>query len=129
MELLLVISIIAVLATVVFVSLDPVKRLADGRNSRRWNDVNNILTAVHSCIIDNDGVLADCGITDTSSHVLGTGDLDLSTDLAKYLKSMPQDPKTGTAADTGYSIQADANNIVTVTADDAENGETVEVSR
>jgi len=34
-ELLVVIAIIAILATVVFVALDPVKRFADARNSRR----------------------------------------------------------------------------------------------
>lgn len=127
-ELLVVIAIIAILATVVFVALDPVTRFADARDSRRWNDVNSLLTAVHQCIVDNDGSLSDCGIDDTNSHVLGTSDLDLSTDLGKYLKSIPQDPQNGTAADTGYSLQADGNNIITITADDAENT-TVEVSR
>jgi len=128
-ELLVVIVIIATLATVVFVALDPATRLADARNSRRWNDVNSILTAIHECIVDNDGSLTTCGITDTASHVLGTGGLDLSTALGAYLKTMPQDPSTGSAADTGYSIQADTNNIITVTSDDAENGATVQVSR
>lgn len=128
-ELLVVIAIIAILATVVFVALNPVKRFQDARDSRRWNDVNSILTAVHECIVDNDGSLTDCGITDTSSHVLGTGDLDLSTELAAYLKSMPQDPSTGAAADTGYSLQADSNNIITITADDAEGSATIQVSR
>ena len=133
-ELLVVIVIIAILATVVFVALNPAGRFADARNSRRYNDVNSILTAVHECIVDNDGSLSTCGITDTASHVLGTGDLDLATELAAYLKSMPLDPGTGTAADTGYSIQADANNIITITADDAEQGTeasvpTISVSR
>lgn len=127
-ELLIVIAIIATLATIVFVALDPATRLADARDSRRWNDVNSILTAVHQCVVDNDGVLSDCGIVDTDSHVLGTGDLDLSTEMAKYLKTIPQDPQTGSAADTGYSIQSDANNIITITADDAENG-VIQVSR
>lgn len=128
-ELLIVIAIIAILATVVFVALDPVTRFADARNSRRWTDINNILTAVHECIVDNDGSLTACGITDTSSHVLGTGGLDLSTELAAYLKSMPLDPSGGTAADTGYSLQADSNNIITITADDVELGEDISVSR
>ena len=54
-ELLVVISIIAILATVVFVALNPGKRFLDTRNSRRWNDVHNILTAVHECIVDDGG--------------------------------------------------------------------------
>jgi prepilin-type N-terminal cleavage/methylation domain-containing protein len=128
-ELLVVISIIAILATVVFVALDPVTRFADARNSRRWNDVNSLLTAVHSCIVDNDGSLSICGISGTSSQVLGTGGLNISTQMAPYLKSMPQDPSTGTTADTGYSLQPDSNNMITITADDAENSEVIQVSR
>lgn len=127
-ELLVVISIISILAVVVFVALDPVSRFQDARNARRWTDTNSILTAVHECIVDNDGSLTTCGINDTNSHVLGTSDLDLSTELAAYLKSIPQDPSTGSDADTGYSLQADTNNIITITADDAE-GETISVSR
>jgi len=128
-ELLVVIAIIAILAVVVFVALDPVTRFADARDSRRWADVNNILTAVHECIVDNDGSLTDCGLTaDDISDVLGTGDLDISTQMTPYLKTMPLDPSGGTTADTGYSLVVDTNNIVTITADDAENS-TINVSR
>ena len=127
-ELLVVIAIISILAVTVFVALDPATRFADARNSRRWADVNNILTAVHECIVDNGGSVAACAPT-SGTHVLGTGDTDLSSSLSAYLKSMPQDPSTGTDADTGYSISVDSNNMVTITADDAENSETVEVSR
>lgn len=59
-ELLIVITIIAILATVVFVALNPIQRFRDARNSRRWTDINNILTALHECIIDNDGLTTDC---------------------------------------------------------------------
>ena len=129
-ELLVVIAIIAILATVVFVALDPATRFADSRNARRWNDVNSILTAVHECIVDNDGILADCGITDNLVHTLGTGvgNLDLSTALARYLKSIPLDPRDGTAADTGYILESDANNIVTISAT-GENAAVISVSR
>jgi prepilin-type N-terminal cleavage/methylation domain-containing protein len=129
-ELLVVIAIIAILAIVVFVSLDPVTRFADARNSRRWADVNSILTAVHECIVDNDGSLTTCGLAaDGVSDVLGTSDLDVSTQMAPYLKSMPLDPDTGTAGDTGYSLIVDTNNIVTITADDAELSASISISR
>lgn len=129
-ELLVVIAIIAILATVVFVALDPVTRFADARDSRRWNDVNSILTAVHQYIVDNDGTLPPgltTGQTITELGTCGTCD-NLTTPLAKYLKTIPQDPQNGTAVNTGYSVAVDANNIVTVTAINAEN-DTVEVSR
>jgi prepilin-type N-terminal cleavage/methylation domain-containing protein len=129
-ELLVVIAIIAILAVVVFVALDPVTRFADARNSRRWADVNNILTGVHECIVDNDGSLTTCGLTaDGVSDVLGTSDLDISTQMAPYLKTMPLDPSWGTTSDTGYSLVVDSNNIVTITADDAEISAAISISR
>lgn len=143
-ELLVVIAIIALLSVVVFVALDPVKRFADARNSTRFSDVNNVLTAVHEYIVDNKGALPTGLTTSMSETQLGTcvsggatlcsgaaaACVNLATPLAKYLKSMPIDKGTGAAAaTTGYSISVDANNIVTVKACMAENGETVQVSR
>ena len=115
-ELLVVISIIAILAVVVFVSLDPVTRFADARNSRRWSDVNNILTGVSEYIVDNDGSLPAGLTTGQAATELGTcGTCDnLISPLAKYLKSMPLDPSGGTAVNTGYTIAVDANNIITI---------------
>src|SRR3989344_9006607 len=106
-ELLVVIAIISILAVVVFVALDPATRFADARNSRRWNDVNNLLTAMHECIVDNDGVLATCGISTSLAETQlgtcsGTGatlcagaaadclDLSGATLLGPYLASIPQ---------------------------------------
>lgn len=129
-ELLVVIAIIAILATVVFVALDPIKRFADARDSRRWSDVNNILTAVHEYIVDNDGVLPTgltAGQASTEIGSCGTCD-NLATPLGKYLKSMPLDPGGGTDTNTGYSVAVDANNIVTINADNAENS-AISVSR
>lgn len=130
-ELLIVVGVLATLSTVVFVALNPAQRFMDARNSRRVTDVNSILTAVHECIVDNGGSLTACGITDTTKYTLGTGtgNLNLATYLAAYLKKIPQDPSTGAAEDTGYAIQADANNLITVFADDAEGGEIIEASR
>lgn len=130
-ELLVVIAIIAILATVVFVALDPVTRFADARDSRRWSDVNSILTAVHEYIVDNDGSLPTGLATNQSATELGTcvGCDNLSTPLAPYLKSIPLDPSGGTASNTGYEVAVDSNNIITVSAPDAEGADPVEVSR
>lgn len=140
-ELLVVIAIIATLSTVVYVALDPVTRFADARNSRRFNDVNNILTAIHEYIVDNDGSLPP-GIS-TTEQQLGTcasggntacptaaaACLNLSSTLARYLKSIPTDPDGGIATTTNYSVVADSNNIITVRACNAELSETIQVSR
>lgn len=147
-ELLVVIAIIAILATIVFVALNPVRRFADARNSRRWNDVNSILTAVHECIVDADGATSGCIGSLTagntyeivSSGASGCDDVctgassdsscaDTDTLLAAYLKTLPTDPGGVTAGHTEYSISINSNNIITITACSAENSETINVSR
>lgn len=128
-ELLVVIGIISILATVVFVALDPVTRFADARDARRWSDVNSILTAIHEYIVDNDGALPTGLTTGQVATELGscaTCD-NLATPLAPYLKSIPIDPGD-TAANTGYEVAVDSHNIVTISAPDAEGG-TIQVSR
>jgi prepilin-type N-terminal cleavage/methylation domain-containing protein len=149
-EILLVIAILSILLVVVFAALNPAQRLEDTRNSRRWNDVNQVLTAIHECIIDNDA--ATCGLTandltyqlgDSSagncdgSATLGstlcTGAeaacLDLSTPLANYIASIPQDPSSGSDVTTGYSVTTASTGIVTVAACSAEGSEVIQVSR
>lgn len=148
-ELLVVIAIIAILAVLVFVALDPATRFADARNSRRFNDVNNILTAVHECMVDNDGSTSTClpGVTAgstvyeiVSSGSSGCDDVctsatsdtscaDLDTALGAYLKTLPTDPGGVASGHTEYSINLDSNNIVTIAGCSAENSETVQVSR
>lgn len=143
-EILLVIGIIAVLATVVVVALDPVKRFQDARDSRRLSDIQSILNAVQQYIIDNKGDLPQ-GL-DTNERQLGTGSsgcaiatncnvtgdtdcLDIAGSLAPYLKTMPYDPQNGSEATTHYSIQLDAGNIVTVIACDSTDTTISSVSR
>lgn len=143
-EILLVIGIIAVLATVVIVALDPATRFADARDSRRLSDIQSILSAAQQYLVDNQGTLPS-GI-DTFERQIGTavnvcevegdictinasGCLDLGGALARYLKSIPYDPGDGSAARTRYSIRVDENNIVTVTACDSTDTTISSVSR
>ena|SRR5258708_6063831 len=146
-ELLIVITIIAALAVTVFVALNPIKRLADSRDSRRTADVETILTAIHEYIVDNKGNLPTNLSTGMAEKMLGTGPsactlvqancntttaacIDISTPLNKYLKSMPVDPgATYSALVTGYAVSVDANNIVTVKACGGENIQNISQSR
>lgn len=143
-ELLLVIAIISILLVVVFAALNPATRLQDTRNARRWNDVNQLLTAVHECLVDNDGSFTTCGLSSPEATAqVGTClsggatncagaaaacEADLTTSLANYIARMPTDPSSGTTATTGYSIGV-ANGIVTVKGCLAENGENITVAR
>ena len=145
-ELLIVIAIIATLAVVVFVALNPAQRLKDSRDARRTSDVDTILTAIHASIVDNKGTLP-AGLTAGMTEAqLGTGTgctivtggcavatvacLDLTTPLVKYLKSLPIDPTTTfTSAKTGYSVIVDTNGIVTVKACGTEGATYISASR
>jgi len=69
-ELLIVIGIIAVLAAVVFIVLDPVARLRDSRNTTRSTDVKSIADAVRLYQIDAGG--KDPAGVDTNWRMLGT---------------------------------------------------------
>jgi len=151
-ELLLVITIIAALAVVVFVALNPAQRLKDARDARRTTDVDTILTAIHAAIVDNKGTLptnlsasgttekqlgtatSGCTIATGGCTVAATADcMDLSptgaAGIGKYLKTIPLDPNSGTAALTKYSVQVDANGMVTVRACGTEGTTNISASR
>lgn len=146
-ELLIVIAIIATLAIVVFVALNPAQRFKDTRDARRTADVATILTAIHASIVDNKGTLPSglstsmaetqlgtgatgCAIATGGCSVVATACVNLATPLVAYLKSIPIDPTTTfTAAKTGYSVTVDANNIVTIKACGTEGSTNISISR
>lgn len=54
-ELLIVIAIISIIASVVFVALDPLTRFRDSRDAKRWADINSLLSAIKIDQVDNGG--------------------------------------------------------------------------
>lgn len=113
-EILVVIGIIAVLAAIVIIAINPARQFAQARNTQRVSNIDTILNAIGQNVADNKGILTGCG-TITASTTIGTGsgnvDLGVSTCLVpKYIpSSIPVDPTNGTAADTKYEISFDAN--------------------
>jgi prepilin-type N-terminal cleavage/methylation domain-containing protein len=146
-ELLIVIAIIAALAIVVFVALNPSQRLKDTRDARRTADVETILTAIHASIVDNKGTLpsglstgmaevqlgsagSGCAVATGGCSVAATACTDLSTPLVKYLKTIPIDPNlAANSTKTNYSVVVDSNNIVTVKACGTEGPTNISISR
>lgn len=138
-ELLIVIAIIAILAAAVFVALDPLTRFQEARDSQRFSDLNNILSAVKVDQVDNDGAYsaAITALTADTEYQIGTaavgcndGCTAVTTEAAcvnltslvtdGYLGSVPMDPSTGVAAETDYYLIRTAAGTITVGSCDPE---------
>jgi prepilin-type N-terminal cleavage/methylation domain-containing protein len=136
LEILLVVAAISILAGIVVVAINPGKQLGETRNAQRRADVNTILNAVYQYALDNNGTLP-ADITTTETEICRTGgtcgttyaDLSELTLNEKYIVSIPYDPQGATTDGAGYKIVKTANNRVTVSAPDAEQNATIEVTR
>lgn len=112
-ELLVVIGIIAILAAIVVVAINPSRQFAQARNTQREAAVSTILNAVGQNIADNKGTFDPSSLCDsvtTSTTTIGTGATDLTACLVPtYIPSaIPLDPDGGTAADTKYTVKKDS---------------------
>ena len=150
LEVLLVVAIIAILAGIVIIAINPGKNLGDTRNAQRSADVNTIINGAYQYILDNNGVLPAVGartgavaiglspveVCNTSTATCtGLVDLAVLTTAGKYVVSIPKDPQapscpTGCGANgTGYTIAKDANGRLIVAAMNPEQGKTITVTK
>jgi prepilin-type N-terminal cleavage/methylation domain-containing protein len=129
-ELLVVIGIIAILAAVVIIAINPARQFAQARDSQRVSNINSILNAIGQNLADNKGVftcssgsLPTSGTATTtiiSSGVAGAGQTNLSCLAPTYLIALPMDPITGGGASTGYGLKQDTNGRVWISASSTE---------
>lgn len=119
-ELLIVVAIVAILAGVVLIAVNPARQLAQTRDAERAAEVNAILSAINQFQIDNETPPACIATTDACIGT-GAGCCDLTSDLVDggYIAAIPTDP-TGTDADTGYNVMKTATDRITVSAPNAE---------
>ena len=144
-ELLLVIGIIAILAAIVIVAINPTKQLGDARNAQRRSDVNTVLNAVYQFSIDHDGKFPGSmsGAVFTKGTVynicksspsaacgdLAKNELALDTLAPTYLVSLPFDPSGTSGTGTSYRLVMSGNNRITISAPMAEQNVTISVTR
>ncbi|PCI19710.1 hypothetical protein COB64_03290 [Candidatus Wolfebacteria bacterium] len=138
-EILLVIGIIAILASIVIVAINPAQQFAQARNAQRHSNINTILNAVHQYSIDNTGTLP-AAITTSTTEICATGapsctgliNLADLTNNELYVVSLPKDPQCSTVCvinGIAYTIKKSLNGRITVAAPDAELNETISVTR
>lgn len=137
-EILIVIGIIAILAAIVIVAINPAKQFAQARNTQRESNINTILNAVGQRLADNKGIFEgsfdiggtdyDCDELPTSATAVtntmgtaatGNASGNLGCLIPTYIPAMPTEP-TGVAADD-YTIRLLANGRVQVCAPGAAN--------
>lgn len=151
-ELLIVIAIVAVLAAIVFVALDPATRFQDSRDARRFSDVAEVLHAIKIDEVDNGGypIAAVSALTDGETYMIGTATtgcdvtcdatitstthcVDLSGLVTEgYFGSIPISPNgTGSwsASLTGYALTPSSTGTLTVQACESENVSSISLSR
>ncbi len=141
-EILIVIGIIAILAAIVIIAINPAKQFAQARNTQRQSNVDTILNAIGQRIADNKGVFGGTlggrylpgfacrhavgryyewrGESSAASQFLGapTAGIDLSCLTPTYIPSFPTDPDTSfaTALYTGYDVSVDTVGRVSICA-------------
>ncbi|MCR4322600.1 MAG: type II secretion system GspH family protein [Candidatus Azambacteria bacterium] len=142
-ELLIVMGIIAILAAVVIVAINPARQFAQARNSQRVSNVQAILDAMGQNLADKRGIFT-CAAGDipaTSTEMKKTDGYDIRPCIVPvYLSEIPVDPTDGEntcnedctegSYFTGYMVMQNASTSrITVSAPHAELGETISITR
>ena len=137
------VAIVAIIAGVAFMVINPSQQLAQSRNSERLLHVQTIMNAVRQNIADqgNESFACASGSLPTSTarmtSVAGAGNYNIAPCLVPtYLYTLPFDPSassshytSNTDYDLGYNIMIASSGQVTISAPYAELGKTVSVTR
>lgn len=131
-EILVVIGILGILATVVLVAVNPNRQFKQARDSQRVANVNTILNAIGQNIADHEGNLFCEGsireLTINSAYRIRNGGIGDSYDIAScltpdYISKLPYDPSMDGAHyeneddyDTGYDLRVGLDGRLTVVA-------------
>lgn len=118
-EILVVIGIIAILAAIVIIAINPAKQFAQARNTQRQAGANAILNAIGQRMADNKGVFAGtfeipvgttytCGalpaVFTAVSTVNAAGAGELGCLVPTYISSLPTDPTWTAGVNTLYEV-------------------------
>ena len=131
-EVLVVIGIIAILAAVVLVAVNPSRQFKLARDSQRTSNVNAILNAIHQNMSEHKGTFVCEGVakaipttfTRIKSSITPGDPGDIATCLIPdYLSALPFDPgivdahfSSTTAYDTGYEFARDGSGRITASS-------------
>jgi prepilin-type N-terminal cleavage/methylation domain-containing protein len=116
-EILVVIGIIAILAAIVVIAINPARQFAQARDTERTSDVSAISNAIGQYMADNRGGIP-AGISSTTpAREIATSGADVCAALVpNYMAALPVDPNISTGAvtdctkayTTGYTVGQDS---------------------
>ena len=130
-EILVVIGIIAILAAIVIIAINPARQFAQARESQRVSNVNAILNAIGQNIADNKGVFTcpSYPLTATATDISNASADIRPCIVPTYMPEVPNDPGnptvfaaviphvTGAADyDTQYTVAQNSTGRITVCA-------------
>ena len=121
MELLIVIGVIGILASVLIAVLNPIRQINKARDSQRKNDLKQVQQALEQYYSDFENYpTISCFSSNTLcwSVVNGASNL-LGANASNYIKKMPVDPKTSgsdctSASSYGYKYVASGGTSYTL---------------
>jgi type IV pilus assembly protein PilA len=144
-EILIVIGIIAILAAIVIIAINPAKQFAQARNTQRQAGVNAVLNAIGQRMADNKGVFegqftvggttyycnkivqGDNSIASSSIQTIADGSVTGNTSpnfgclVPTYIASLPMDPSVVSGTDSKFEVKVQTNGRVMVCAPEANN--------
>ena len=130
-ELLVVIGVIAILAAIVLVAVNPARNFAQARNTQRTNDIYQVLNACHQFAVSNDGTFpAGIPVGSALAADIGTIGVNLGALLVpEFIPTIPFDPESGDAVATNYVIFEEDDGRLTASAAGAELSEVITITR
>jgi prepilin-type N-terminal cleavage/methylation domain-containing protein len=136
-EILIVLGIIAILAAIVVVAINPAKQFAQARNTERTANITSILNAVGQRLADNKGVFAGTFSIGTNNYICGplpNASTNISSNMATdtttqtgdlgclvptYIATLPTEPAGASASQ--YTVQLLSTGRITICAPEAQN--------
>lgn len=134
-EILVVVALIVILATITIVAINPAKNFRDTRNAQRSADIMQILNAVTQYTSEQGHALSDLGTIATCTAVPGEG-TEIGTAVGQlnltgaplvdeYIVAIPEDPSNKPDTPKFYTIcQTSTGRIEVSAVAERDNGET-----
>lgn len=137
-EILIVIGVIAILAAIVLVAVNPARQFAQANNAQRSSNVAAISSAIAQYAVDNKGDVSGLGLADESDSDSEKSIDDSNVDICDalvptYMPAFPTDPDSDgegvsiseedcdtESYETGYSAWVDDDGRITVSAPNTE---------